>query len=341
MTATTVRARAPGRVNLIGDHVDYLGGAVLPMAVQLATSVEGTAAGDVVVLTSEARTEPVRIPLGVTDPAAVEPPWGRYVAGVVAELAPAVGFDGRVAGDLPIGAGLSSSAALEVAVALALGFDGGPVALARLTQRAEHRASGVPSGLMDQLVIAAAVEGAALHIDCGSLEHHPVPLPGDLDVVVVHSGESRTLARSGYATRRAEVEAALRSLDDGAVEGWLDRVEPGAVAAIGDPVGRRRARHAVTEHRRVAAFARALADDDRPELGRLMAESHASLRDDYEVSTPTVDALVERLSSRPGVWGARLTGGGFGGCVVALCEPDSLDEGWTVRPAAGASVRVG
>ena len=335
-----IRAHAPGRVNLMGDHVDYLGGAVLPMAVHLGTTVDGTRGGDAVVLESDAEPEPLRVPLDVTDPSGTEPMWGRYVAGVVAELGPTVGFTGHVSSTLPIGAGLSSSAALEVAVALALGFEGDPTELALLTQRAEQRASGVPSGVMDQLVIAAATEGSALLIDCGTLTLRPVTMPLDLDVVVVHSGESRTLAGSGYATRRAEVEAALRSVDDGPLEGRLDRVEPAALETIIDPVGRRRARHAVTEHRRVAAFAEALAADDRPELGQLMAASHASLRDDYDVSTTTVDSLVERLTAQPGVWGVRMTGGGFGGCVVALTEPGALNEGWTVRPAAGASTRV-
>lgn len=335
-----IRAHAPGRVNLIGDHIDYLGGAVLPMAVHLGTTVFGTRVGDSVVLDSDQEPGSVRVPLDITDPAGVEPAWGRYVAGVVAELAPTVGFTGRVSSDLPIGAGLSSSAALEVAIALALGFEGDPVELALLTQRAEQRSSGVPSGVMDQLVIAAATAGSALRIDCGSLDHSPVALPDGLDVVVVHSGESRSLAGSGYAARRAQVEAALLSIDDGPVEGRLDRVDPAAVGSIADPVGRRRARHAVSEHRRVAAFTDALTADDRPELGRLMAQSHASLRDDFEVSTAKVDALVDRLGAAPGVWGVRMTGGGFGGCVVALTEPGALDEGWTVRPAPGAAVQV-
>lgn len=336
-----VRARAPGRVNLIGDHVDYLGGRVLPMALDLGTEVAGRRGGATVELTSTDDDEPVRLPLRLDRPETVEPSWGRYVAGVIAELAPDEGLVGRVTGDLPIGAGLSSSASLELAVALALGFEGGPADLARLGQRAEQRASGVPSGIMDQLVIAAAEPGAALLIDCGTLTYRPVAMPEDLAVVVVHSGQARTLAGSGYATRRAEVEAALRPLDDGPVEGWLDRVDPADVERLGDLTGRRRARHALSEQRRVTAFAAALERDDRPALGELLTAGHASLRDDYEVSTPVVDALVERLAARPGVWGARMTGGGFGGCVVALTEPGALAEGWQVRPAGGATVEVG
>ncbi|MEL7156117.1 MAG: galactokinase [Actinomycetota bacterium] len=331
-------ARDPGRVNLMGDHVDYLGGTVLPMAIHLGTTITGEPGGPQVVLESGLEADPVQVGLDVADPAAVTPDWGRYVAGVVAEMGPAAGFTGTVTSDLPVGAGLSSSAALEIAVALALGFDGTPTELALLTQRAEQRASGVPSGVMDQLCIAAADEGSALLIDCGTLEHGPVPLPEDLDVVVIDSGQQRTLDGSGYATRRREVEAALRGLDDGPVVGWLDRIDPAEAEAIGDPIARRRARHALSEHRRTAAFAAALAADDRAALGEIIAASHRSLRDDYEVSTPTVDELVERIGAVDGVWGCRMTGGGFGGCVVALSEPGVLSEGWRVRPAPGAAV---
>ena len=327
-----IRARAPGRVNLIGDHTDYLGGLVLPMAIHLGTTVEGDPGGDTVTLTSADQPEPAVVPLDVEDPTAVEPGWARYVAGVVAEVRPTAGFTGTVATTLPIGGGLSSSAALEVAVALALGFEGTPLALAEACQRAEQRASGVPSGIMDQLASAAGVEGHALLIDCRALDLRPVPVPDDVEVVVVDSGEARTLVGSAYAERRAQAEmaeAAIGPLRD-AVTLDLQRLE--------DPLVRARARHVITENARVWAFAEALAEGWPAEAGALMAASHASLRDDYEVSTPTLDALVERLSATPGVHGARLTGAGFGGCVVALTEPGALDEGWKVRPAAGARV---
>jgi galactokinase len=327
-----VRAHAPGRVNLIGDHVDYLGGLVLPMALHLGTTVEGEPGGDVVELRSELEPEPAVVPRGVDDPSSVEPGWARYVAGVVAELRPAVGFTGTVTTTLPVGGGLSSSAALEVGVALALGAPADdPLALAQLCQRGEQRATGVPSGIMDQLASAGGVEGHALLIDCRSLDVRPVPVPEDVDVVVVDSGEARTLVGSPYAERRAQAEAAE------AIVGPLRDATTLALKEIEDEVVAARARHVLTENARVWAFAEALREGWLAEAGALMVASHASLRDDYEVSTPTLDALVERLVATPGVYGARLTGAGFGGCVVALTEPGALDEGWTVRPAAGAT----
>jgi galactokinase len=329
-----IRAVAPGRVNLIGDHTDHSGGLVLPMAIDLGTTVEGHRRGDVVMLRSADEGAPAIVPLDVEDPASVEPGWARYVAGVVAELRPEVGFDGVVTTTLPIGAGLSSSAALEVAVALALGFVGSPLEQAQLAQRAEQAASGVPCGLMDQLASAAGVEGHALRIDCTSMEVTPVPMPDDLEVVVVHSGQERALAGSAYAERVAAVQQAQTEI------GPLRDVAVAEVDAITDPVVRRRARHVVTENARVDAFVDALGTGDHATLGHLLAASHASLREDFEVSTPVLDALVDRLVALHGVVGARLTGAGFGGCVVALVAPgsklpDDLQT-WRVRPSAGA-----
>ncbi|CAN5844150.1 galactokinase [soil metagenome] len=327
----TVRSFAPGRVNLIGDHTDYTGGLVLPMALDgRGTTVEGTPGGDQVTLRSANEPEPAVVALDVADAAALDPPWARYVAGVVAELRPAVGFTGMVTTTLPVGAGLSSSAALEVAVALALGFAGPPVKLARLCKRAEQRASGVPCGIMDQLAVAAGLEGHALRIDCRTLAVDLVPIPADVAVVVVDSGQARGLAGSAYAERRAECEAAA------GLVGPLRDATTVAVEGMHDGVLRRRARHVVSENGRVDAFAAALSSGDIATAGALMVESHASLRDDFEVSTPTLDALVDRLAASPGVHGARLTGAGFGGCVVALAEPGALDEGWKVRPGPGA-----
>ena len=335
-----VRAVAPGRVNLIGDHTDHTGGLVLPMAVDLSTTVEGRRGGDRVVLRSADRPEPAVVALDGGDPAAAEPSWARYVAGVVAELRPAEGFDGTVTTTLPIGGGLSSSAALEVAVALALGAPAGdPLALAALTQRAEQQASGVPCGIMDQLASAAGRAGHALLIDCHALTVEPVAVPADAEVVVVDSGEARALAGSAYAERAAQCEAAA------AVIGPLREAGPGAEAAIGDPVLRARARHVLTENDRVRRTAEALRLADLALVGAAMQESHASLRDDFAVSTPALDALVARLDATPGVWGARLTGAGFGGCVVALCSPGALagwgpERSWVVRPSAGARVEL-
>lgn len=341
-----ISAWAPGRVNLIGDHVDYAGGPVLPMAIDLGTTVRLHPGGEVVRLTSAAEPAAAEVAIDVEDAAGVEPPWARYVAGVVAELGSESvqvrggsdrvgGGRGTVETTLPVGAGLSSSAALELAVALALGFRGDAVQLALLGQRAEQRASGVPCGVMDQLASAAGVAGCALLIDCATLTVTPVPLPEEVDVLVVHSGEGRTLAGSAYAERRAACEAAA------ALVGPLPQARPDDVERLADPTLRRRARHVVSECERV----RAVADSgfDRAILSEAQAASHASLRDDFEVSTPALDALVDHLAAQPGVIGARLTGAGFGGCAVALVEADAaaqVDVGsrrsWLVRPTGGA-----
>lgn len=327
---STVRAFAPGRVNLIGDHTDHTGGLCLPMAVSMGVTVTGRRGGERIRLRSEGYDGVLDLPLEVDDPAAVEPAWARYVAGVVAEVHPDVGFEGTVTSDLPAGAGLSSSAALEVAVALALGFVGQGLELARRCQRAEQRASGVPCGILDQLTSVSGVEGHALVMDCEDLTIRPVPVPESLDVVVVHSGQERSLADSAYAERRAECEAAQ------AIVGPLRAASEADLGAIDDPVLRRRARHVVTENRRVRDAAEAMAAGDVGALGELFAASHRSLRDAFECSTPVVDALVERLQATEGVYGARMTGGGWGGCVVAITEPGAVEEGWHVRPGPGA-----
>ena len=343
-----ISAWAPGRVNLIGDHVDYAGGPVLPMAIDLGTTVRLQPGGEVVRLTSAAEPGVAEVAIGVQDAAGVEPPWARYVAGVVAEVRAApdgvrdgsdriAGGRGTVETTLPVGAGLSSSAALELAVALALGFRGDAVQLALLGQRAEQRASGVPCGVMDQLASAAGVAGCALLIDCATLAVTPVPLPAGTLVLVVHSGQARTLAGSAYAERRAACEAAAL------VVGPLPQAGRGDVERLADPTLRRRARHVVSECERVRAVA--ASGFDRAVLAEAMAASHASLRDDFEVSTPALDALVDHLAAQPGVIGARLTGAGFGGCAVALVEAGAtarIDVGdrasWMVRPSGGASL---
>jgi len=326
-----VRVVAPGRVNLIGDHTDYTGGLVLPMAIDRATVIEGEAGGDRVALTSADEDEPVDLPLHVDRPDTVSPAWGRYVAGVVSECRPTRGFRGTVTTDIPIGAGLSSSAALEIAVALALGAAGTPLDIALTCQRAEQRASGVPSGIMDQWCIAAAVEGHALLMDCGELTATAVPIPDDIEVVVQFIAH-RTLVGSPYADRVAECAIAESAIGPLRHATLLD------TGRIADPVAQRRARHVVAENQRVRDFAAALAVHDLADAGRLMVESHESLRDLYETSTPVMDAAVARLAATPGVWGARMTGGGFGGCVVAIAEPGALREGWVVRPVRGAHV---
>ncbi len=327
-----VRAFAPGRVNLIGDHTDYTGGLAFPMAIDLGTTVTGSVDGDDVRFTSEQLPGEAAIPLDVAEPAVVEPPWARYVAGVVSVLRPPHGFRGRLATSLPIGAGLSSSAALEVAVALALGFTGSGLELALACQQAEHAASGVPCGIMDQLTSASGVAGHALLIDCGALTVTPVALPDDAEVVVVHSGEARRLADSAYAERRQCCQQAE------ALIGPLARADIASAAQLLDPVLRARARHVVSENARVREFAGALHDGDLRQCGAIMAASHESMRADFEVSTRGVDELVAELVATPGVFGARLTGAGFGGCVVALARPGALHRGWVVRAVDGARV---
>jgi galactokinase len=253
---------------------------------------------------------------------------------VVSVLRPPAGFTGRVSTTLPVGAGLSSSAAFEVAVALSLGFSGSVLELALACQRAEQIASGVPCGIMDQLASAAGVDGHALLIDCSALTVTPVPVPEGVEVVVVHSGEPRQLADSAYAERRARCEAAE------ALIGPLRLASVSDAESIDDPMTRARARHVVTENQRVRDFAAALRAGDLGECGLLMVASHESLRVDFEVSTPGLDALVASLVGMPGVYGARLTGAGFGGCVVALAAPGAVevDRGWHVRAVAGAHV---
>jgi len=278
--------RAPGRVNLIGEHTDYSGGLVLPVAIPRGIAVSGEPA-DAIQLTSDRFGQ--------------DEGWLRYVTAVAAGLGTDAGFRGRIVSDMPAGAGLSSSAALEVSVALALadsaGLDVDRLELAELCRRAEEEAVGVPCGLMDQAVSLLARAEYALLLDCGTREYRHVPFPPGLELLVADSGTSRRLQESGYAERRAEVEA-------------------------GDE---RRVRHVRSENERVPEAAAALESGDRESLGRAFAASHASLRDDFEVSTPELDRLVEAALAA-GAVAARMTGAGFGGSIVALVEQGSGDE---------------
>jgi galactokinase len=260
------------------------------------------------------------------------------VHAVAALMRPAAGLTGRLTTTLPIGTGLSSSAACTIALCLAFGFEGSERDLVLLAQAAEQRATGVPCGTLDQLAI---VHGRAQHacvVDAHALTATPVPLPDGVSIVVVSSGHNRSLGDTPYAQRRSEAEAAMDAL------GGLEHATDASVNELGDEVLRRRARHIVSENARVRAMADAFAQSDARRAGELMRQSHASLRQDAEVSTHDLDSLVDALSSRRGVYGARLTGAGFGGSAVALVESGvaaSLAEtfgGRVVVPSDGARV---
>ena len=313
---------APGRVNLMGDHTDHEEGFVLPAAIDRACVVVARPLDERVRVRSLDLPGHVDLPSsGAEEPTAVEPAWGRSVAGVIRELRDAgrepIGADIVLASDVPLGAGLSSSAALEVAVALALcdaaGFEMERSALALACQRAEFVATGVPCGVMDPMISLAGVEGAAILIDCRSLSTRAVPIPDALAILVVHSGVSRVLADGNYGERRAAFAAASDRLGVSALR------DATPADAADDPV----ARHVVSENARVLATVEALMSDDRPAIGRLFAQSQASLSEDARVSTPELDVLTRALVDA-GCVGARMTGAGFGGCAVALCERDRL-----------------
>ena len=333
MTTKQLQVHAPGRVNLIGDHTDYTGGLVFPMAIDRGTTIAFEPDDERISLVSDAEADPIVIDLPVIgDPRTFTPQWGSYVAAMAREVGATAGIRGALRSDIPAGAGLSSSAALECAIGLALGFDGTPTDLALAAQRAEHAATGVPTGIMDQLCIAAAAEGHATMIDCHTLEITQVPIPTDIDIVVEFVAH-RTLVGSAYADRVAEC-ARAETVIGPLRNATLDDIERARHRL--DDIAWRRARHVVTENERVRAFASALGDGDYDRAGRLMNTGHESLCADFETSTATMDDAVHRLASTAGVFGARMTGGGFGGCIVALCEPGSVTTGWLVHAARGA-----
>lgn len=318
-------ADAPGRVNLLGEHTDYNDGFVLPVAIAQRTRVAMRRNGtDTFALNAAELGRSVRFSFDA-------PPtehFATYVYGCLAlaraERADVPGLDIEVSSEVPMGVGLSSSAALEVATLrclrtlLDLPFD--DVRIAQLAQRAEIEFAGVRCGIMDQMASSLAATDRALLIDTRSLERRDVPLPAGSAVLVLDSGVPRTLAGSGYNQRRAECEQAARELG---VASLRDVQELAQIERLRDDVLRRRARHVFTENQRVL---QALQCSDAAGFGRLMNASHASLRDDYEVSTPELDLLVRWLQVEDGVFGARLTGAGFGGACVALCRVEALPE---------------
>jgi len=351
-----VAVRAPGRANLMGEHTDYNDGFVLPVALDLETVVVGRRIPGLVRLRSLdlPGTAEVDLATGAGTPTG----WGRYVAAVARVLLeaglPVAGLEGVLSSTVPLGAGLSSSAALEVAVATALLLEPvGPLQLARLCQRAENEGVGVRTGLMDQLSSVCGVAGSALFVDCRSGAVEPIGVPPGIRVLLVDSAVPRSLEGSRYDERRRQCEQAAADLGVPA----LRDADPDALDAARprmDPVVWRRARHVVTEDARVLAAVQALGRGDTTQLGRLFADSHRSMSLDFETSTPEIDALVRIAVATPGVIASRLTGGGFGGCTVSLVAAELATEAadavtteyrertglharsWTCAPAAGA-----
>jgi len=327
--------RAPGRVNLIGEYTDVNLGYVLPAAIDLEIRIAYLPMDDgCVTLTRLDDGASGSVELG-----AVRDRDGSfldYVAGTAWALAaaglPTGGLRGVIATTLPPNAGLSSSAAIELASAWAMldevAADVDAMTLARLCQRAENEYVGVNSGLMDQFAEACGVAGAALLLDCRSLDWRPVPLPDDLVLVICHTGSQRRLDGSAYNQRRAQCDAAVAAIaaTDGSVRSLRDVTAAQLAAARGhmDPVVYRRAEHIVLENDRVTLAVAALEAGDLAAVGEAFASSHASLRDLFEVTSPELDAMVEIARSVPGVVAARMTGAGFGGCTVNLVRPDAV-----------------
>ncbi|MCB1091899.1 MAG: galactokinase [Verrucomicrobiae bacterium] len=332
-----IAVRAPGRINLIGEHVDYLDGLVLPAAI--GRSITGAAArndnGTVRLWSELAGTEPVSFHLDELSPRSGADKWLNYIIGVLAQFRAAgvepPGFDAVFTADLPIGAGLSSSAALETATALVVegltGVRQDPVDRALLCQKAEHDYAGVPCGIMDQLAVGVCQPGQALLIDCRDLSLTPVPIPEHWALVVADTRVKHALGDGEYRKRREDCEETARLLGVTSLrDASLAQVEA-ASETLGDRLFHR-ARHAVTEIARVSAFAAALAEQDEATIGRLMREGHESLRDDFEVSCPELDHLVEAAySAGPalGLIGSRMTGGGFGGSTISIVHREHAD----------------
>jgi galactokinase len=331
-----VVVRAPGRVNLIGEHTDYNGGFVLPFAIDMDVRIA-------LLPVDEPRVRITRDDNGVTATFSLDPfppkgdAWHDYMAGTAWALAqhgqPVRGFDGVLVSTLPIGSGLSSSAALEVVTAWALSAPSGPAVppleVAQMAQYAENNHVGVRCGLMDQFASACGVVGHALLFDCRSTEWQSVPLPEELALVVIHSGVSHGHADNEYNDRRAACERVvatvaaddpavtlLRDIDMTRLEAYRDRL---------DATDYQRAYHVLTENERVLAAVAALEMDDHAALGALMAGSQASMRDAYAITCPEIDALVEIAVAVPGVVGSRMTGGGFGGCTITMVRHDAVE----------------
>jgi len=320
-----MRVWAPGRINLIGEHTDYSGGLVLPAAIELGLAIAVRPGQEHVRMSSTTFGDAAPFAADGSGPRISG--WGRFGQAVAAELdqlgRPAIGLEATVSSTLPAGSGLSSSAALEVGIALALcavaDFELDALDLAAACQRAEREAVGVPCGILDQAASLLGRAGQAIMLDCRSTEHVYVSVPADAAFLIVDSGVDRSLEHTGYSTRRSELERGLAQLG-------VDSPRDLSLSDIDglDEVPERRLRHVITENDRVARFAAALQDGDLPAAGQLMSASHASLRDDYMVSIPELDRLVVQAQEH-GALGARMLGGGFGGSVLALARTDQAE----------------
>lgn len=330
--------RAPGRVNLIGEHTDYNEGFVMPVAIGFSTWVATTPRNDRTVSAfSENFSERIEFDLDDQNQRA-KGHWSDYVKGVAITLERAGhrlrGAELRIRGEVPIGSGLSSSAALEVASGFALLTNSGMtvdrVELAKLCQRAENEFVGMRCGIMDQFASCHGQVGKALLLDCRSLEYKPLPLPEDVRLAICNTMVKHSLATSEYNARRLECEAAVQLLTRRRpdVQALRDITEAELERYSSDlpEVIYRRARHVITENARVLKAGTALEKGDLVTFGQLMNSSHRSLRDDYEVSCKELNVMVELAEQVRGVYGARMTGGGFGGCTVNLVEAENIDE---------------
>ncbi len=322
----TVIADAPGRVNLIGEHTDYNGGFVLPTAIPQRTQVELCPRSDRQVCawtTASAETPIESYELGSEKPGRG---WLDYLQGVTLLLANAgmsfSGFDVRLESHVPLGSGLSSSAALTVAITRTLrqAFDLplDDVQIARLGQRVENEFVGARVGIMDPMAASLADEGTALFLDCHTLAYQRVPLPADAELIVLHSGVTHSHAAGDYNTRRGECERACELLGVGQLRD-LTVDDLARVERLPEPLSHR-ACHVITENARVQQAVDAMRSGDLARLGELFYASHASMRDDYEVSVPAIDLIVRLAAAEKAVFGARLTGGGFGGSVVMFAR---------------------
>lgn len=343
----SITVKAPGRVNLIGEHTDYNGGFVLPCAIDYHTAISGSARRDrqVRVISVDYGNEQDEFNLDAPIEPLTDRLWANYVRGVVKHLLEAgyalSGADMVISGNVPQGAGLSSSASLEVAVGQFFKslnkLEITPTEIALIGQRAENRFVGCNCGIMDQLISAQGEADHALLIDCRSLVTQSVEMPRDVVVMIINSNVQRGLVGSEYNTRREQCEAAARFFG---VKALRDVDLPSFEARkIGlDPVVARRARHIITDSQRAIDLAATLKTGDLASIGQLMADSHASMRDDFEITVPPVDALVNIVKQVLGnAGGVRMTGGGFGGCVVALMPQDLVDP---VRTAVTAEYRA-